>query len=130
MKQNRHVTILALFFVSFAARWTIGRYSLLSGRPLDWFPLCRVFEFGLGVYLSMLWTNSPSLVLHGKLKQCLVYLGDMAFPMFLVHHPYILALRFLVKHRVPVAVSLSMYLAFIAGLSIILLHFDRYFRRA
>ena len=47
-----HVAIIVLLAVSLLSRLFLGRYFclLLPTRPTDWFPLCRVFEFALGIY--------------------------------------------------------------------------------
>src|SRR5713226_2596915 len=50
MNRTPRATLLALLLISLASRLTVEGY--LQNYPLEWFPLCRVFEFGLGIYLA------------------------------------------------------------------------------
>lgn len=52
VRQKPYTTILLTFVVSTFARFIPGQYQLLPHRPLDWFPLCRLFEFTLGIFLA------------------------------------------------------------------------------
>ena len=78
-----------LFFLGALAISTTFRYYFIINhiglRPEDWFPLCRIFEFGLGIYavqhrLYPKWTYSS--------RQFYVF-AEMSFYIFLVHFPII-----------------------------------------
>lgn len=80
---------MILGLISVASRLTLGRYELLPRRPLDWFPLCRVFEFGLGVYLARQIPPGFWNMLNGnrRIDCALRYMSDLTLPLFLVHWP-------------------------------------------
>jgi len=89
IKQKPHVVILVLFSVSTVSRIILGHYDILPTRPLDWFPPCRLFEFGLGIYLaeivkSDMWACANK---NGKVGSILGLAGGLTFPLFLVHYP-------------------------------------------
>lgn len=85
MNRAPRMTLSALLLISLAARLTVESY--LPTHPLEWFPLCRVFEFGLGIYLAqegqlmaaLRWTAPASL------SRVLEILGALSFPAFLIH---------------------------------------------
>lgn len=89
IKRKPHVVILVLFLVSTVSRIILGHYDILSTRPLDWFPLCRVFEFGSGIYLaeivqSDVWACANR---NRRADSMLGLAGELTFPLFLVHYP-------------------------------------------
>jgi len=95
-RRSPHLSILGLAALSAGTRYLVGRYSLLPLRPLDWFPICRVFEFGLGMYLAAM-AARIRWRLPGPPRRpgdALAFLGGLTFPLFLVHYPLI----FLVNH--------------------------------
>lgn len=53
IKKHPHVSISALFLISFVSRYYLGM-DTTHFRLIDWFPLCRVFEFVLGIYFIRL----------------------------------------------------------------------------
>ena len=85
MKLNPRMTLITLFFISVVTRLTVEQYFPSNSR--EWFPLCRVFEFGLGIYLAQAgwlarifqWT-APS-----SIARTLEILSDLSFPVFLLH---------------------------------------------
>ena len=108
MKKQRHLVIVILLSVSLASRYYVGqegvpfvdttffedvkswfyrRYGFMPGRPGDWFPPCRVFEFGLGVYLAMMLPRATWFVLQTGFNRTIQFLSDLAFPLFLIHYP-------------------------------------------
>jgi uncharacterized membrane protein len=48
MRRHAVGTLCVLLAVSVSSRLVVE--SFFTGYPLEWFPLCRVFEFGLGLY--------------------------------------------------------------------------------
>lgn len=110
MQRWSGVTLLVLFCISVFARWYVGQwglpftdssvidrvegwlyrqYGFMPGRPGDWFLPCRLFEFGLGIYLALklpktLWTQAR-LPASAAIRK----LSDLSFPLFLVHYPFL-----------------------------------------
>lgn len=53
MNRGREIMLLGLLAVSISTRLLlINGVVHLETSPLDWFPLARLFEFGLGIYLG------------------------------------------------------------------------------
>jgi peptidoglycan/LPS O-acetylase OafA/YrhL len=50
-------SICVLLLISSFSRIILYRYGFLN-RPLDWFPLCRIFEFSLGISLLLFYQKS------------------------------------------------------------------------
>jgi len=117
-RRHPHLSIVALAALSVGVRLLVGKYKLLSMRPLDWFPLCRVFEFALGMYLVTLLTRLPWRLPAPprRLGDLLSFLGKLTFPLFLVHYPVI----FLIKHFRAGGHSLGNSIALFLGLSLVL----------
>lgn len=77
------------FFLTTLAVSAAFRYYFITNdigcRPEDWFPLCRIFEFGLGIYIVRLglypkWTYD--------FKPLYIF-SEMSFYIFLVHFPIV-----------------------------------------
>lgn len=87
IRKNPNISIILLLIVSVVFRLIIGRSGFFSERALDWFPLCRIFEFSLGVYLARILPINTWQVLNStSLKSSLVtFLSEISFPLFLVH---------------------------------------------
>ncbi len=117
--------------MSVAARIFVGRYAFLPSRPLDWFPLCRVFEFGLGAYLVV---AAPSLfatrTVHSNRKRAFVaYLSELSFPVFLFHYPVPYVINLLTSRGVSDALSILCFLAIACVGSWLLLMADRWVQK-
>lgn len=82
-------TLAILFAVSVGSRFLLGQVPLLPLRPHDWFLLCRIFEFGLGIYLARTLPEKTWYVLNrnDNLDRFFNYLGELSFPLFLAHWP-------------------------------------------
>ena len=107
-----HVTIILLLVISMLYRLLLGRYGLFLYRPLDWFPLCRVFEFSLGIYVAhmlplRIWTSLNSTKRSGSL---IVFMSRISFPLFLVHHPLCAAIPYLVERGTPQSLAILAFL--------------------
>ena len=51
-KKKPHLTIISLFFISLFSRIIFNEFNNFGmDRPAEWFPLCHVFEIGLGIYI-------------------------------------------------------------------------------
>lgn len=85
MKRAPRGTLLALLVISVGARLTVEGF--LPYWPLEWFPLCRVFEFGLGICLAQAAHAQSALQWTGPapIGRILEILSELSFPVFLIH---------------------------------------------
>lgn len=81
--------LIIIFLISLFTRFILGNYHILPERPLDWFPLARIFEFGLGIYLVQVFKNNIWGVLnkYKNIGAILYQISAISFPLFLVHYP-------------------------------------------
>lgn len=129
-------TLFGLLLVSLISRWYVGRYGVpfvpndwwdgveewayrlygfMPGRPGDWFPLCRVFEFGFGIWLALKLKPTCWLLLNGLpnlLKKPITRLSDLSFALFLIHVPWLFLLSWFMDLGMNVAVSVVIVLLF------------------
>ena len=96
IQSRPHTTLITLLIISVLSRFLLGRYNILPTRPLDWFPLSRLFEFSLGIYLVNIIKRDLWLCMNDfkKIGRILAFSSEISFPLFLVHYP----LLFLVKY--------------------------------
>ncbi|WP_424358767.1 acyltransferase family protein [Methanocella sp. MCL-LM] len=85
--KNAIFTLLLLLFISIVSRLICGQLQSIGigNRLIDWVPLCRVFEFGFGMYLvkSGLYINTIDV---GKnLEKYIILLSNLSFPVYLIH---------------------------------------------
>jgi peptidoglycan/LPS O-acetylase OafA/YrhL len=88
--RDPYIAIVALFAVSIISRLFCG-YLQSHGygyRMTDWFPLCRVFEFGLGIYLIRTGLYLK-INLNGIARRLIVFGSELSFYVFLAHYPFI-----------------------------------------
>lgn len=100
--RNRHVTIALLFIISILSTILVSQWSNDTFAPL-WFPLCRVFEFGLGIYLISI-IDPVKIAYHNAL---LILLADLSFYIYLTHYPLIGAMPFFGGLALPVYIVLT-----------------------
>lgn len=93
--------LVLLFVISISARYFFTKWSFLPTRPMDWMPLSRVFEFGIGIYAKPqmdtikgfeMWVSkyfaSKKLAFVSKIfARIILLLSTLSFPLFLVHYP-------------------------------------------
>ena len=141
MKKQPHLVIVILFLVSAVSRYYVGKegvpfvdqsffddlkgwfyrqYGFMPGRPGDWFPPCRVFEFALGIYLALvipreLWFKLRLAVLEKPIQ----FLSDLAFPLFLIHYPYM----FLVLYFADIGLPLSLSIVGVIAMLVVVAYF-------
>ena len=132
IKRHPHRMIMALFFISLGFRFILGRYHILGHRPLDWFPLCRVFEFGLGTYIAIL--INPA-TLHNMVRwptgaPLFRFISDISFPLFLIHYPLLFIIDVFSRNNVPSLISIILYMGVSIILSWITLRIDNVIPRA
>jgi peptidoglycan/LPS O-acetylase OafA/YrhL len=97
MKKYPHITLIFLLVISILSRLILGNWAILPNRPLDWFPLCRVFEFGLGIYVINqtkgkfleFWKNS------GMLASILRFTSEVSLPLFLISSIFLYLISYL-----------------------------------
>lgn len=81
--------LMLLFFVSTASRLLIAGSNLFDGNPMLWFPLNRVFEFGIGVAFGQRIRRDVLTKFNPGLRKIpfLSFFSDLSFPLFLIHDP-------------------------------------------
>jgi len=126
-RKKPHLTLLVLLIVSTATRFLLGRYDLLPLRSLDWFFLSRVFEFGLGIYLAIMFPKDFWFILNGNnvVETVSAYLGKISFPFYLAHGPIRHTVKHLKHYSFSTAEWLSVFLLMTLIASIIVFEFDQ-----
>ncbi len=127
MRQVPHSTIIILLTISTFTRFMIGKYELLAGRPLDWFPFCRVFEFAFGVYLvrvlkSTVWI---SLNKYEKIGPILGLVSGLSFPLFLVHYPILHIMMYFIQNGFSILLCILAFIFISILISWIIYNFDQ-----
>lgn len=135
MRRASNITLLSLLIISLLSRWYVGQYGVpfvpsnwfddienwayqlygfMPGRPGDWFVLCRLFEFGLGVWLALTLTPRVWAVFNGLphwLKRSISVLSDLSFPLFLLHYPFLFLAVWLSELGMNVSVAIVILIA-------------------
>lgn len=145
MKRRPHTTLLVLLLISLGARYYVGQwgvpfmersfmdqvegwlyrqYGFMPGRPGDWFPPCRLFEFGLGVYLALLLPKAVWFKLNLPIGAIVRTLSDLSFPLFLVHYPFLFLVPSSMELGLPAGPSIMIYMALMFILAYWLNHLD------
>ena len=99
--------------------WAYRQFGFMPGRPTDWFPLCRIFEFGLGVYIGMRLPKHIWFALQLPFHKVTAYLSNLAFPLFLLHYPWMFLVAVFIDHGMPIIFSIGLYM-----FSLIMLSYD------
>jgi peptidoglycan/LPS O-acetylase OafA/YrhL len=91
LKRNPRWTLVGLAVVSIVSRVVVGRV-LPDARAIDWFPLCRVFEFGIGAW-AVLGASRLRRIrmccagITGGAARAWSGAANLSFPVFIVHYP-------------------------------------------
>jgi peptidoglycan/LPS O-acetylase OafA/YrhL len=115
-----------LFLVSLVARVLVSDHAFPLSRALDWFPLCRVFEFSLGICLALALQRLPRRrrpsvsLLAGPIR----FLSNLSFPLFLVHHPLLFVIDLLAGNGVGRLVAVAVFILTSVILSWVLMQID------
>ena len=127
IRRRPHATLLLLLAVSAGSRVALGRWDVLPRRALDWFVLCRLFEFGLGVYLAhVLRPEAWGCVNAGpRLTRVVGFLSALSFPLYLGHDNCRFLLALLPRHGIGLGVAVPAFLAASFVLSTALWYADR-----
>lgn len=79
--------LVLLFCIALLSKIVISQFVFIGARALDWFPLSRVFEFGLGIFLAIklpgVWSKFDWL----PFAKAINFLGKHSFELFLFHYP-------------------------------------------
>jgi peptidoglycan/LPS O-acetylase OafA/YrhL len=120
-KYNKTIVLVLLLVTSIAFRLLTGNGILsLPRRPLDWFPLCRVFEFGLGVYIGNAFAHSSCFRFkfrHLLLNNFVSTLAILSFPLFLVHIVFRFVITDLINLGIAIPVAITIYIILAVFLS-------------
>jgi len=81
IKKHPRISILSLFIISAFSRYYLS-FDIADYRIIDWFPLCRMFEFGLGIcFIS---TGLYPRITSGRI---IAYFSTISFYVFLINGP-------------------------------------------
>ena len=94
--------LFAILVISVWSRWFFGHEA---GRPMEWFPLCRVFEFGLGIFIVEKGIYPKTLTT----SKAISILSNLSFYVFLIHFP----LLFVAKNNLVLYLMLVMLVSYI-----------------
>lgn len=132
IKKNPNTYICVIFFISVLSRLILGKYQILPMRPLDWFPLSRIFEFSLGIYLVTILPQKAFNLLESKKPYSFLisFLSTLSFPLFLVHAPFLFIIKYLPMRGTNHLLSILCYLSVSVLFSWILLEIDKRFPRS
>ena len=112
-KYNRTLVLVLLLVTSIAFRLSIGDGILsLPHRPLDWFPLCRIFEFGFGVYIGKTFVGRGCFHFgfrRSAFHNFVATLAILSFPLFLVHIIFRFVITGLANLGITVPVAITIY---------------------
>lgn len=145
-----HLSLFLLLLLSIATRYYVGQqglpfgdpsifekvkgffyrqYGFMPTRPADWFPLCRIFEFSLGIYLAHIVPRPFWFKLDIGFKRLIGFLSDHAFSLFLVHYPFLFLIVYLIDLGVHTALSIFIYLLVMMSFAIFMNKIDKHFPR-
>ncbi|MDO8512949.1 MAG: acyltransferase family protein [bacterium] len=115
MDKQKNFILLAILIISIFSRWYVGKYWLSVHRPIDWFPLCRLFEFSLGLWLIKTervynFIQSLSLSIFNK---PVTFLAVISFPAFLIHFPLLKLFPLQNSWEIPLFLITTIFLAWL-----------------
>lgn len=89
MKTSKNLIVIILLVVSVISRLFMAKHGQGWYRPLDWFPLCRIFEFSLGIWLIQTKASYTFLarLQIPSIEKITYFLAKISFPAFLIHYP-------------------------------------------
>lgn len=114
IRKYKFYALFVLFILSLCSSLVILYSPLFDMMGLKWFPLNRLFEFGLGIYLALILKPTVWTVLNKKIKWNVIlkFAGEISFPLFLVHFPLLYIYFDLMRIiGVNVVLALLLYLA-------------------
>jgi peptidoglycan/LPS O-acetylase OafA/YrhL len=84
MNRHPHVSLLSLFLINAVSSVIVWNYSRFVGVT-DWFPLCQIFDFGLGIYLVQRWSGLRMWKFTSG--RTIAFASELVFYVYLVHGP-------------------------------------------
>jgi peptidoglycan/LPS O-acetylase OafA/YrhL len=85
-QKHGYIALFVLLVISVWSRWFFGHDD---GRLTDWFPLCRVFEFGLGIFIVKRGVYPKTLTT----SRAIYVLSSLSFYVFLIHYPLLFVIK-------------------------------------
>jgi peptidoglycan/LPS O-acetylase OafA/YrhL len=82
IKKHPHISLLSLFLMYVSSRLIMWYVFPQFTGGYGWFPLCNIFEFGLGIYIIQ-----RGLYFKFNSTKILAFLGGLSFYVYLVHAP-------------------------------------------
>jgi len=89
VEKHPNVSIFSFFFISLASRCIMFYEFPMFGSGWDWFPTCRIFNFGLGIYLIQ-----KGLFPKANSNRTFAFFGLMSFYVYLVSFPIMCATNY------------------------------------
>lgn len=119
-------SFIVLLLISVSSRLIFSKFHLLLKNPLEWFPLCRLFEFSLGIYIAILFLNKKrnTIINSSFFSEIISFISILSFPLFLFHYPLLFLLKLLPKYGLGQTTSIIIYLFVSIFLSWIALKID------
>jgi peptidoglycan/LPS O-acetylase OafA/YrhL len=119
--------LFTTFIISFISRILIGNFDILPNRPLDWFPLCRVFEFTLGIFIADQIEEKFLKVFDGFdnfITKTINFLSQLSFPLFLIHFPICFVISSLITSGMNKFLAITCFILLSCILSFIAMKID------
>ncbi len=119
--------IVLLVLITVTSRILIGQQTAFPRNTMQWFPLNRILEFGLGVVLARVVSRDSLKRLDGRLDNLpgLTFLSAISFPLFLVHDPLRRVMVIGPDTVLSRLLGITAFLAFSVMLSAVVLILDR-----
>jgi peptidoglycan/LPS O-acetylase OafA/YrhL len=127
IKKRPMAAVMILLIISAESRLILGYSEVLPKRPLDWFPICRVFEFSLGVYLANALPKDIFRLTESskRFRAAILFISTLSFPLFLVHHPLLFLINEIAGRDVSLWISICLYVSLSLFVSWIIVVIDR-----
>ncbi len=112
VKKRPLVWLSVTLLVSVVCRLVLGRYEDPGSPITGWFPLCRIFEFSLGIWLGSVLAGrtAPSDRDWGVAGAVIKGLSALSFPLFLIHFPLLYLIGDFRRYGVPLPAAIVCYL--------------------
>lgn len=89
IKRHPHLSLISLLAIEVISRLIMSQIPGLI-RGYDWFPLCRVFDFGLGIYLIRTGFYLKTATTNG----IIAFMSNISFHVYLIHMPLLVLLNY------------------------------------
>lgn len=132
-KSSPILFLLLTLVLSISSRLWFGYLPFIPSRSQDWFLVSRLFEFTFGIHLA---ANSDhqllKKILTPKSSTIVIWLSEISFPFFLIHHPLLFIIPHLHKitFQHPFTSSVAIYLCVCLFVSYIILEVTKLFEQA